>query len=119
MMSGVMRTSMRSRRPWRITSCPAANGIRCVNPSIATVWPSFTCRATASDSGMILLVMADIFRNANDRLDRPHGGEAAMDDDTKPTLDRRTFLKTAAVTAALVTPAKAGAQSPEAAKQEA
>ena len=27
--SGVMRTSVRSRRPWRISSCAAANGIRC------------------------------------------------------------------------------------------
>src|SRR5579862_8797338 len=53
MMSGDMRTSMRSRRPWRITSCPAANGMRCVKPSIARVWPSFTKRETASARGMI------------------------------------------------------------------
>ncbi|HET7730683.1 MAG TPA: thiamine pyrophosphate-dependent enzyme [Usitatibacter sp.] len=42
-----------------------------------------------------------------------------MDEETKPVLDRRTFLKTAAATAALVAPATAAAQSPEAAKQEA
>src|SRR5687768_9324323 len=30
-----------------MTSCPAANGMRCVNPSIATVSPSRTVAATA------------------------------------------------------------------------
>src|SRR3954468_10144670 len=57
MMSGVMRTSSSSRRFCRITSCPAAKGIRCVNPSIATVMPSFTCAAIASASGMIFCVI--------------------------------------------------------------
>ncbi len=42
-----------------------------------------------------------------------------MSDESKPRVDRRTFLKAAAAGAALVAPAQAGAQSPEAAKQEA
>src|SRR3954454_23275052 len=45
-----MRTSVRSRRPWRMISWPAANGMRCVNPSRATVIPSRTCSAIASRS---------------------------------------------------------------------
>ena len=45
-----MRTSVRSRRPWRISSCPAACGIRCVKPSSATVSPSWTSAETASAS---------------------------------------------------------------------
>src|SRR3954452_20272401 len=48
MTSGVMRTTVRSRRPWRRISWPAANGIRCVKPSSATVSPSCTCSAIAS-----------------------------------------------------------------------
>src|SRR5438132_665944 len=40
MMSGVIRTSVRSRRSLRISSWPAAKGIRWVNPSRATVSPS-------------------------------------------------------------------------------
>src|ERR1700677_1034 len=42
MGSGVIRTSVRSRRRWRMISWPAADGIRWVNPSIATVSPSRT-----------------------------------------------------------------------------
>src|SRR5215475_4921559 len=38
--SGVIRTSVRWRRVWRRISCPAAYGIRWVNPSSATVSPS-------------------------------------------------------------------------------
>src|SRR5262249_17527524 len=37
-----------SRRLWRIISCPAADGMRCVNPSIATLSPSRTFAAIAS-----------------------------------------------------------------------
>ena len=33
---------VRPRRRWRMISCPAANGIRCVNPSSATPSPSAT-----------------------------------------------------------------------------
>src|SRR5215207_10826170 len=44
-----MRTSVRSRRPCRASSAPAANGIRCVKPSSATTSPSRTS-ATASVS---------------------------------------------------------------------
>src|ERR687891_1561871 len=37
MTSGVIRTTVRSRRPWRMISWPAANGIRWVKPSSANV----------------------------------------------------------------------------------
>ena len=50
MMSGVIRMSVRSRRCCRITSWPAACGIRWVKPSIATVSPSRTVAAIASAS---------------------------------------------------------------------
>jgi hypothetical protein len=43
-----MRISVRSLRRWRIISCPAANGLRCVKPSIANVEPSCTSAAIAS-----------------------------------------------------------------------
>src|SRR3954449_9616576 len=46
-MSGVIRTSVRSRRRWRMSSCPAAMGMRCVKPSSATVSPSWTSSETA------------------------------------------------------------------------
>src|SRR5579863_5137730 len=46
-----MRMSVRLRRRWRISSCPAANGIRCVNPSSATESPSCTNSAAASRNG--------------------------------------------------------------------
>src|SRR3954447_25558726 len=52
-MSGVMRTSVRSRLRWRMSSCPAATGIRCVKPSRATVSPSWTRSETASASEVI------------------------------------------------------------------
>src|SRR5262245_19091076 len=55
-MSGVMRTSVRSQRPWRMISCPAACGMRWVNPSSATTSPSRTWAATAS--GRVALVAA-------------------------------------------------------------
>src|SRR5215210_8309559 len=48
MRSGVIRTSVRSRRACRMISWPAANGIRCVKPSRATLSPSCTSSATAS-----------------------------------------------------------------------
>src|SRR6478609_4720381 len=48
MRSGVRRASVRSRLRCRMISCPAANEIRCVNPSIATVSPWRTSNATAS-----------------------------------------------------------------------
>ena len=53
MMSGVIRTSVRSRRRCLITSWPAACGIRWVKPSIATVSPSCTVAAIASASDTI------------------------------------------------------------------
>src|SRR5581483_7278713 len=48
-----MRTSVRSRRPCRTISWPAACGIRCVKPSSATTSPSRTSSRTASLSGTI------------------------------------------------------------------
>src|SRR5688500_17890360 len=50
MMSGVMRTSVSPFRFWRMTSWPAAKGMRCVKPSIAIVSPSRTWVAIASFS---------------------------------------------------------------------
>src|ERR1700750_236338 len=52
-MSGVIRTSVRSRLFWRMSSCPAATGIRWVKPSRATMSPSWTRSATASASEVI------------------------------------------------------------------
>src|ERR1044071_5252162 len=52
-MSGVIRTSVRSRLRWRMISCPAATGIRWVKPSSATVSPSLTRSLTASARGVI------------------------------------------------------------------
>src|SRR6478609_6789630 len=48
MTSGVIRASVRLRFRWRMISWPAANEIRWVNPSIATVSPSRTSSRTAS-----------------------------------------------------------------------
>src|SRR5260221_1151458 len=117
-MSGVMRTGVIPRRVWRTSSCRGAKGMRWVKPSIAIVWPSFAWRATASASGMIVFFIRGFLRcgtaflasNANDRFDRDRTEERhVMEEDKKTVLDRRTFLKTAAA-AAVVTPAKAGAQ---------
>src|SRR6266852_1981921 len=48
MRSGVIRIRARRRRRWRITSCAAANGIRWVKPSMATLSPSRMVDSTAS-----------------------------------------------------------------------
>src|SRR5215469_845618 len=53
MTSGVILISVRSRRRCLMISCPAACGIRCVKPSIATVSPSRTHLAIASASDTI------------------------------------------------------------------
>src|SRR6266487_1732124 len=68
MMSGVILTSVRSRRRCLITSCPAACGIRCVKPSMATVSPSCTVAAIASASDTISAtpppaLLARLYRN--------------------------------------------------------
>jgi len=42
------RDRLHVRRRCRMISCPAANGIRCVKPSVATVSPSWTRVAMAS-----------------------------------------------------------------------
>src|SRR5260221_2177605 len=47
-----MRMRDRSFRPWRIASCAAANGMRWVKPSIATVSPSRRLPAIASERDM-------------------------------------------------------------------
>src|SRR4051812_41815512 len=57
MTSGVMRASVRSRRRWRMISCPAAKLMRWVNPSMATVSPSRTNSATAS---CIVVVLSEL-----------------------------------------------------------
>src|SRR5690349_10402967 len=56
-MSGVIRTSVRSRLRWRMISCPAATGIRWVKPSSATVSPSSTRSRTASARDVISAVV--------------------------------------------------------------
>src|SRR3954447_2131641 len=48
MTSGVIRARVRSLLRCRMISCPAANEIRWVNPSMATVSPSRTIAAIAS-----------------------------------------------------------------------
>src|SRR5262249_17389238 len=48
MRSGVRRARTRSFRFWRMISCAAAKQMRWVKPSITTVSPSRTWRATAS-----------------------------------------------------------------------
>src|SRR5215469_17517647 len=53
MTSGVILTSVSSRRRCLITSCPAVCGIRWVKPSMATVSPSWTFAAIASASDTI------------------------------------------------------------------
>src|SRR5215212_6033654 len=52
MRSGVIRMSVRSARRWRTISWPAANGIRWVKPSSATLSPSWISSVTASSSDM-------------------------------------------------------------------
>src|SRR5262245_34751282 len=54
MRSGVRRAIVRSVRRWRMISCPAANGIRWVKPSMTTRSPSRTKRETASFMVMTL-----------------------------------------------------------------
>src|SRR3546814_13107821 len=53
-MSGVIRQSVRSFLPCRMISCAAAKGMRCENPSSATVIPSSTYRPTASFIASVL-----------------------------------------------------------------
>src|SRR6185369_15182031 len=72
-MSGVMRISFRLRRFWRMISWPAAVGMRCVKPSSASVWPSFTKRRTASARGMIRdsIIGPSAFRGIEETSDEP------------------------------------------------
>src|SRR3954447_18814999 len=69
-MSGVIRTSVRSRRSCRISSWPAACGIRCVKPSSATVSPPRTSSRTPSARGT---------RSANSEREREAGSALHRD----------------------------------------
>src|ERR1044071_6919828 len=69
-MSGVIRTSVRSRLRWRMISCPAATGIRWVKPSSATVSPSWTSSATASAREVISAVVRMV--NAGSDVEQYH-----------------------------------------------
>src|SRR5437899_7703470 len=68
-MSEIGPTSVRSRRPWRISSCPAANGIICSScaPS-STIEPDGTCSAMACCMEMSLdaaVILLEIFLTAS------------------------------------------------------
>src|SRR5262245_23324971 len=81
-----MRTRCRSRRPWRMISWPAANGIRCVKPSSARHAPSWTYRSIASRSVAISIgsthdrarLLAQVLREVIERGDRLAGGARAL-----------------------------------------
>src|SRR3954454_3642721 len=70
-MSGVIRTSVRSRLRCRMSSCPAATGIRWVKPSRATVSPSLTRSRTASAREVIAACVRIV--NAGSSAERYHG----------------------------------------------
>src|ERR1700722_14163880 len=92
-----MRTSDSLRRPWRITSCPAANGMRCVNPSSASVSPSCTFSAMASRSDtMCDMQSRHVRRIASVRADARAGSLTCHHDGTRcADLSKRrlTFLR--------------------------
>src|ERR1700728_4938747 len=54
-----MRIRCSRRRCWRMISCPAAKGMRWVNPSSAMLWPSLTCAAIASRSDSTCMGLLD------------------------------------------------------------
>src|SRR5438093_1390381 len=76
-MSGVIRTSVSSRRLCRTISCPAACGIKCVNPSSATMSPSETSSRTASPRVTTSAIALERERVSRPRLHRhpPQLGE--------------------------------------------
>src|ERR1700751_5363705 len=76
MRSGVIRASVRSRRRCRMISCPAANEIRWVNPSIATVSPSWTSSATAS---CIVVTLLELIRRPSIPRSAEHAELVALD----------------------------------------
>src|SRR3954451_2057204 len=90
MTSGVILTTVRSRRPWRMISCPAANGIRCVKPSSATVSPSCTCSAIASPSDRCLERVMAIGAEATIRIRFAHG--CAHDEHEGEAVSQEAFL---------------------------
>src|SRR6478752_3268004 len=71
-----MRASVRSRRRCRMISCPAANEIRWVNPSIATVSPSWTSSATAS---CIVVTLLELIRLPSISGSAEHAELVALD----------------------------------------
>src|SRR5919106_2764 len=77
-----MRTRVSPRRLWRITSWPAACGIRWVKPSIATVSPSRSDASIASARERnCAIVGLPALHVEEDRLVRPlHVDVEAVDD---------------------------------------
>src|ERR1041385_2373565 len=71
-----MRASVRSRRRCRMISCPAADEIRCVKPSIATVKPSWTSSATAS---CIVVTLLELIRYPSVSRSTEHTELVALD----------------------------------------
>src|SRR3954453_16802651 len=61
-------------------SCPAANEIRCVKPSIATVSPSWTSSATAS---CIVVTLLEVIRRVSFPLAGPLAVPLAIRGSTK------------------------------------
>src|SRR3954470_15773789 len=90
MTSGVIRTTVRSRRPWRMISWPAANGIRCVKPSSATVSPSCTCSAMASARDSCVDLVIAIGAEATIRIRLAHA--CAHDEHEGETVSQEAFL---------------------------
>src|SRR6476469_5794675 len=76
MTSGVIRASVSSRLRWRMISCPAANEIKWVNPSIATVSPSWTSSATAS---CIVVTLLELIRRPSVSRATEHAELVALD----------------------------------------
>src|SRR4051794_16830865 len=85
-----MRTTVSSRRPWRMISWPAANGIRCVKPSSATVSPSCTCSAMASARDSCVDLVIAIGAEATIRIRFAHA--CAHDEHEGETVSQEAFL---------------------------
>src|ERR1051325_6581149 len=67
MTSGVIRARVRLRFRWRMISWPAANEMRWVKPSIATVSPSRTTSRTASAIDATFEAVTDARRCGRER----------------------------------------------------
>ena len=106
-MSGVIRTSVSPRRRCRMISCAAANGIRWVKPSSATVSPSRTSSDTACASDRILATDETLAsRTAPRQSPATNGGPHRPDEQPEPNpgqappRSRAVTARTAAVVAA-------------------